>query len=506
MLNLRHCLLAVQERRLQLPPRPPDIAKSLRGLGYSPQTAIADLIDNSIAAGAAAVRIGFLWDAAAPKIKILDNGTGMSGPELLEAMRLGRDPGAVRSKSDLGRFGLGLKTASLSQAKSLTVCAKQAAGEVAVARWDIDHIEAAGEWELQVDHSAEAAPVVAELAAQASGTLVLWEKLDRLLEASGGSIDGFLQVADGVGQHLGMVFHRFLSSGRLTISINGDPVTPWDPFMADHPDCRRSGPETIEDGKRRHSVMFTGYVLPPEPRLTRDEFDGGAGPLGWIAQQGFYVYRQDRLIFGGGWLGLGRAGHPWKADRNHSLARISLDITNASDLEWSIDLLKSQAIAPATFRAHLLHLAQEMRRRAKSAFRVFAGPANGPLRKSDDGDTPIWLPKGDGAAAQLRINRRHPLVIEARRSMRKPALMRSLLDHLDRYTPMHPMASAIPQADGGDQQSIKKLVRSVYYTLRKGQGLSAAEARDQLLQQATFRQHEALVIVSVEEYEQELAR
>lgn len=491
---------------MRLPPKPPALLKSLRGLGYSPKTAIADLVDNSLTARATHISIEFVWDDVAPQIRILDNGKGMSQAELEGAMRFGSDPAVARDHEDLGRFGLGLKTASLSQARSLTVCAKQQATDVSIARWDIDHIEASGDWDLLKEPSANAKTVVAELAALKCGTLIIWEKMDRLVEEAGGTIDGFLRIADEVAQHLGMVFHRFLSSERLSIKMNNDPIAPWDPFMIDHPDCRQSPSEELSGPSGRHSVVFTGYVLPPQSRLTSEEMIRGAGTLGWIAHQGFYIYRHDRLIVNGGWLGLGRGGRQWTADRAHHLARISLDITNASDLKWALDVLKSRAVVPVEFQDRVRLLAQKIRQFARNAFRAFREVSNRGRRAADSGSPSIWIKRDTGATTKMHINRRHPLVVAARQQMRRPGPLRSLLEHLDRYTPTFPIAAYGPIADEEEQRRIKQLVRTIYYSHKNGSGLTMEEAQQKLLEHPVFRAHEAFVVLVIREYEQELAR
>lgn len=114
--------------------------ESLRGVGYTTAAALADIVDNSIAAGARHVDVTFFWAGASSTVAILDDGIGMSDPELELAMRLGaRNPGEERSPHDLGRFGLGLKTASLSQCRRLTVASRKS-GQTSCLRWDLDKL------------------------------------------------------------------------------------------------------------------------------------------------------------------------------------------------------------------------------------------------------------------------------------------------------------------------------------------------------------------------------
>jgi hypothetical protein len=157
-------------------------------------------------------------------------------------MRLGSDPDKPRAAEDLGRFGLGLKTASLSQARALTVASRLMGGETCIARWDLDHIEATGAWELQLGVDPKIAHVLEPLDEQDCGTLVVWHKLDLLLGGGKRTVDAFLQIAETVSDHLGMIFHRFLESGQLDITVNGSRVRGWNPLAAGDPKCRHFPP------------------------------------------------------------------------------------------------------------------------------------------------------------------------------------------------------------------------------------------------------------------------
>jgi hypothetical protein len=496
---------------LQVDPRPSEIVKSLRGLGYRPATAIADLIDNSLSAGATVVQVEFLWHESNPTVRVTDNGRGMTSPELIEAMRFGRDPAATRSADDLGRFGLGLKTASLSQARVLTVCSKSASHAAATFRWDIDHIEACDDWDLQNGAALGSESLLDGIVALPSGTIVLWENMDSLLAATDRSIDSLFEVAEAVSKHVGMVFHRFLVDNRVMITVNSSEVRAWDPFMSEHPDCMVSGPEVLQESGGDHEIVVTGYVLPPRSRLSEDEYERSAGPGGWIVQEGFYVYRAERLVVAGGWLGIGRAGKPWRLDRSFALARISIDITNSVDLDWGIDVRKSIASPPAAFHRSLRQLAEEIRRRSRSAFRAFRAATHETAVADEAAGPPIWMASRNGPVPQFRINRRHPAVKSVRDATRDGSKLRSLLNLLDKESPVQPRGLTISpsavQVEANralQESSIRPLVRAVYYSLRNARGLTAADAKAEMLSQATFRDHETLVVVTIEEYEREM--
>jgi hypothetical protein len=487
------------------------MVKSLRGLGYRPATAIADLIDNSLSAGATIVQVEFLWHESNPRIRVTDNGRGMTSPELIEAMRFGRDPTAPRSVDDLGRFGLGLKTASLSQARVLTVCSKSAGHETATYRWDIDHVEACDHWDLQNGAAPGSESFLEAIVPVPAGTIVLWENTDSLLAGTDRSIDALFEIAEAVSKHVGMVFHRFISDNRVMITVNGSGVRAWDPFMSQHPDCVVSAPEVLRELGGDHEIAVTGYVLPPRSRLSDDEYERAAGPGGWTAQEGFYVYRAERLVVAGGWLGIGRAGKPWRLDGSFALARISVDISNAVDLDWGIDVRKSIASPPVAFQRSLRQLAEEIRRRSRSAFRAFQTAAREKRITDEGAETPIWVASRNGPVPQFRINRRHPAVKSVREAIGNGSKLRSLLDLLDKEAPVQPRSLTIPapavQVEANralQESSIRPLVRAVYYSLRNARGLGPAAAKTEMLAQSTFRDHETLVVITIEEYEREM--
>ncbi len=274
------------------PPKAGAMVEALRGMGYSIWTAIADIVDNSISAGADVIDVKFHWRGPNSAISIMDNGSGMVPSVLESAMRLGdKDPSDERPLVDLGRFGLGLKTASFSQARRLTV-RSQRDGISETLRWDLDLLRAdpLGRWLLLEGCESRAEEFLAPLAALPSGTVVLWEVLDRVVPPGSGDRD-FLQVIDRVEQHLSMVFHRFLERKAIDIRINGMSIKPWDPFLRSRADTWRSGENSmVVDG---HRIQFEGFVLPHKDRLPPKIYAESAGPDGWTAQQGFYVYRNE---------------------------------------------------------------------------------------------------------------------------------------------------------------------------------------------------------------------
>ena len=210
-------------KNYSLVPDARNLMESTRSIGYSLPAAVADIIDNSIAARASEVQVS----SPAPSrrfLSILDDGCGMSEKELLVAMKYGsRLVDEERQKSDLGRFGLGLKMASLSQCRRLTVVSKKR-GKICGACWDLDHVAESEEiWPLQLldEEDLGAVPGFASLDKQKSGTLVVWEKLDILLQGIEESSKSALQVLASrmveLKKHLSLVFHRYIETVTLQL-------------------------------------------------------------------------------------------------------------------------------------------------------------------------------------------------------------------------------------------------------------------------------------------------
>lgn len=382
--------------------------ESLRGLGYSVPAALADIIDNSLAAKASKVDVQFNWSGVASSVTVLDDGYGMDDAELEAAMRLGgKGPLDAREAHDLGRFGLGLKTASFSQCRRLTVASLRD-GVTSCLRWDMDMIAASadGDWHLLEGPDAGSAHFVQALEKQKNGTLVIWELLDRIVTA-GFTEKDFLDLIDAVERHLAMVFHRYLERDpvpRLKLTINGKPVSPWDPFLTKHPATWTSPP--VPFGSGASAVEVQCHVLPHRDKLDAKSLQEGAGPDGWTAQQGFYVYRNRRLLLAGSWLGLGR-GRSWTKEESHRLARIRVDIPNTADADWKIDIRKSTARPPVALKEHLTRLAEDARERAR---RVFAH--RGQMVRKADGTQIVqaWRAEHYTGGIRYRIDTDHPAI------------------------------------------------------------------------------------------------
>ncbi|MEJ8811844.1 ATP-binding protein [Variovorax ureilyticus] len=474
--------------------------ESLRGLGYSTAAALADIVDNSISAGAGEVRIDFQWDGADSRVLILDDGLGMNDAELEGAMRLGdKNPLAAREAHDLGRFGMGLKTASLSQCRRLTVASVRD-GERSCLRWDLDELAAdpQSDWLLFEGPAEGSQRYLASLDSRKAGTLVLWERLDRIVTA-GYTADNFGDLLDNVESHLAMVFHRLLQGprARIKLLLNGRPVEPWDPFMTGHPAKPWASP-IAQQRTDSGLVLAQCHVLPHRDKLSNEEFEENAGPAGWTAQQGFYVYRNERLLVAGGWLGLGNF-KAWNREEAHRLARIRLDIPNTADADWKIDVRKSTARPPVSLRPWLMALAENTRDRARRVFAFRGSPApaagNQPVEQA-------WRVDRLKSGMRYRIDDSHPSVAAVlERAGDLQPLVKAMLRVIEETVPVQRIwldtaeNKETPRTgfEGEPTAAVIEVATVLFDDLMERKGLSIEEARKAMLRIEPFQKYPMLV-------------
>lgn len=389
---------------LEMPPVAPMLMESLRAVGYTTEAALADLIDNSIAAGAHSVAITFTAEPE-PIVAVVDDGEGLGEDALIAAMRYGsRDPRDKRVGLDLGRFGLGLKTASLSQCRRVLVASKSGA-QLSVAAWDMDLCEERQSWWLSLPGpSAVPEEVLGKLEQQGRGTAVIWEKLDRMIESpTANRTTAMDQIMDTAADHLAMVFHRFLGGELIDpfeITINNRTLPRLDPFLEGHIKGQVLYPETFEiDGR---SITVSPFVLPFPSRLAPAELERAGGRESLKTGHGFYIYRGGRLVVPGGWFRI------VPSDELIRLARVRVDVPVELDHLWKVDIRKTVAEPPPALRPHLKRIVGQATGRSKRVYTHKGTPSAGGDR------IPLWSRHDlrDGAAV-WRVNRDHPVVAAA---------------------------------------------------------------------------------------------
>ncbi|MFC4526244.1 ATP-binding protein [Dyella halodurans] len=380
---------------------PPDAASlmmSARSFGnYDVPAALADLIDNSIKAGAREITLTCRYNDGDPEIRIRDDGRGMSGRELRDAMRpASSNPLKERSPDDLGRFGWGMKSASFSQCARLTVISHRGE-DLTGCVWDLTNVEG---WRMGILDEQELVAMASPDLRAKDGVEVVWSNCDRLSENNTVTQAEFNALMVHAGNRLAIIFHRYLAGEvrgkRLTIRLNGRKIEAVDPFYRDHEATQQLESESLEIAGR--TIDIQPFILPHYSKLLPNQYDQLGGEEGFLRNQGFYVYRNHRLIISGTWFRLLRHGEL------SQLVRVRVDIPNALDHVWKITIDKSDAQLPAALRNRLRQLVDGLRRRSARVYRSRGGRLDRP------GTTSVWSRHSRGGEVRYTINRAHPVI------------------------------------------------------------------------------------------------
>jgi hypothetical protein len=396
----------------EVPPSAATLIEGMRDIGYSFKTAVADIIDNSISAGAREISVLADFVCAEPHVAFFDDGVGMSMEELREAMRPGtKGPLASRGSKDLGRFGLGLKTASFSQCRRLSVATRSCGGSLNSRAWDIDTVVAQNRWIVEIPEGGLLEQLASRIGRQ--GTVVLWQNLDRLQEEDA---DAANRAIDEVRSHLSLVFHRYLQrrgAERVVLTVNGLVVEPVDPFCEGHPATLAHEEQVLSfDGGK---VTVRGFTIPHHSKMSADDYARAGLDGGHARNQGFYIYRRERLIMHGGWLGLER---PSAA---RQLSRVRVDVPTEMDSDWRVDIKKSSTQLPSHVRRELSKVIDKLGIGSKRTYE-FKGRMR-PIHA----EWGLWCRIDRGDSITYTVNCEHPAVCRLRESM--DSNQRKMLDH-----------------------------------------------------------------------------
>lgn len=418
-----------------MPPDAPTLMWSTRAIGYTTSAAVADLIDNSISANASKIQIQFV-SGENSYISILDDGTGMDPDGLRQAMKYGSgNPWKERSPSDLGRFGLGLKTASLSQCRRLTVASKQN-GMISAFCWDLDHVIESKAWELlELDkNDIQQLPQIGVLQNQSEGTIVLWDKLDKIFVGDENKEKGLLLKIKEVEEHLSLTFHRYLQgeSGlkKLTIISNGIPLKPTDPFFITRSDEMPSERISVHYTNKNNkdtvdNVIVTPFILPFSDALSQTDLDALGGKDGLIKNQGFYIYRNKRLIVAADWFRLAR-----KTDLS-KLCRVRVDMPNTLDDIWTIDVKKSMAVPPEVVLRNLKRIVSPIIKAGKRKYKFRA------TKETSVEKLQLWVPQETRNGMVYTINPEYPVLKELMDDIKDKRKMQTFLRLLEQNIPVN---------------------------------------------------------------------
>lgn len=446
-------------------PEASSMIETFRAIGYNIETAVADIIDNSISAEAKNVCVNFEWKGKDTWLSVTDDGCGMDNEELIQAMRPGsKNPLAYRESNDLGRFGLGLKTASFSQARKLIVISKKENSETVYWTWDLDYVYKTGKWNLikyLPDNYNENL-----LDNLTSGTIVVWNDIDRVVKnfqkQDNVALDKFLIVMEQVKKHLSMVFHRYIDNNKIKIYFQDTEIKPWDPFLTEETATQSFPKEPLHNGK----VVVKGYVLPHKTKISEEKYKETGGVKGWNEHQGFYIYRNERLLLAGDWLGM------FRKEEHYKLTRIQIDLPNSLDAEWQIDIKKSVARPPMRYKDQIKAYAVKVRSQGVEVYRH-----KGKIIKNLPGQKfiPLWLDHKRGDKWYYKINRKHPLLekIKKQAETEPKTAINILLRFIEETIPaksIYIKEAEEPEAqgkpfEGTDHEPIRKTMKQMYDNL-----------------------------------------
>ncbi|QWE11176.1 ATP-binding protein [Polynucleobacter sp. es-EL-1] len=442
---------------IDLSPPASSLIESIRSIGYSFDAAVADIIDNSISAGASkvAVNLNYLNDKSV-SVTIVDDGRGMSPPELRLAMSLGgRGPGEKRGADDLGRFGLGLKTASFSQAKRLTVISRASLDENYYGiEWDLNVVIASNKWEArELSHDDCCNELLTfKIKPFDVGTAVIWSDCDRLINDSEGGdevANHLNRLFDELKKKLSLIFHKYIDKSNFNIKVNDSTLKAMDPFATKGKDGYATSQLLFKETRSVDSseISITGYLLPHISRM------GGAAREREISidaehtgSQGLYLYRNNRLIAYGGWQQIVR-----KTEAN-KLARLEICFGNDADHLWQLDIKKSTATLPIALRSRLRDLIRGISNRSNEVFvrRV-------QMKKSNPNSVWERIYDKETKSITYQIDRSHPIVEKLLESFDgKDELVDDLLVFIENTFPVDLISNDVVAGDGSIPRSIQE--------------------------------------------------
>ena len=411
-----------------------DFMETARSFGnYDLAFALADLIDNSITAGSKNIEIHTSFEM--DEIRIIDDGCGISRDNLILAMKLGsQNPREERARGDLGRFGLGLKTASFSQADRLQVFTNHN-GSFAGAEWDLNDC---AKFKMKVYNEQETISQIKSAVATKNGTEVVWKELSRLNVSSNESeVEAdFNKAVTSAQDELGLIFHRYLSdevpNEQISIRFNNDDVIPVDPFFRQNLATQALNSDIKKIGKEK--IKFSPFILPHYSKLSGEEFRQLGGKEGVVKNSGFYIYRNRRLIIRGTWFKLIPHGELFK------LARIMVDIPNALDEQWKITVDKSGAQLPSQLRKRLSSwLENSIIQRSRKVFRHRSD------QEVNSKAYPVWFARSRADKQDFKIDTQHPLIFNYLSSLSKNDRdeFKKVIEVIEKCLPVNAIHSAV---------------------------------------------------------------
>lgn len=441
----------------------------LRAIGYSFSTAVADIIDNSVSAFATEIRIFSDPLTDEPYFCFLDNGCGMSGKELDNAMLPGSDrDGKEDGAMELGRFGLGLKSASLSQCRVFTVASKKF-GKIRAMSFNLDIIEKENKLLLLQLSNDEinALPQIDKLKEYETGTLVIWTNFDKIEGMAKNFEDSFRAAVAESKKHVEFVFHRFYN--QIQIFYNNRRIEKRDPFLLDSVGRQQTG-RTTNISVDGHTITVIPYTLPFANTLTTEEKALLGNPKSIYDEQGFYLYRNKRLISWGSWMRMGI-----RSELN-KLARIQIDIPSTLDSVWTLDVKKSSAKIPDKIKERIRMALEDSIARSKRTTRF-------PGTKEQSVEFKVWdrINEHEGKV-KYQINRKMPALVALDEILgeNEKKLLEIALSQIECFLPKYSITNdsmdALNIVNSGDGVEEERLIEEIRQILL----MCAPECREQM--------------------------
>ena len=413
--------------------------ESLRSIGYDFNSALADILDNSISANAKNIDIYLI--ERIPAVVICDDGNGMSFDELDVAMDLGsKSPNDTRDPNDLGRYGLGLKSASFSQCRNLTVSSYKN-GKYSSMTWDLKKVEEMQDWIISIndDSEIESMPYINYIRESNHGTIVMWSDFDRLKLGSDdlrGALASYLREA---GNYLALVFHKFLSRGQIKIRIGGHELKQMDPLLLNNKTkAQHRKPQHIAAANKNGEVFpieIIPHILPYIKDMSEEELEKAGGRDNIRNLQGFYIYRSDRLITWGTWLRMIGVNELYKN------ARIEVNIPNTLDDIWEVDVKKAKLSIPQNIRTQLVAKVNEATQLSSDIPKKRIPRINSKFQK-------VWKVETDrDGMSYFIVNRELPILnqLEQELTTEQKTLLNVFISNIERNIPQMQLYTLVAQ-------------------------------------------------------------
>lgn len=396
------------------------LIESIRSIGYNFNSALADIVDNSISAEARNIQIKLI--PSIPAIVIIDDGCGMSSEELDSAMDLGsKNPNDTRSAEDLGRFGLGLKSASFSQCTNLTVTSLKD-GKLSSMTWDLKTVAKEGDWLIEVndEEKIKKLPYIDVLEKNKHGTIVQWMDFDRIKNSNADITAALNKLLLDAYQYLALVFHKYIAANKVNILINDNVLEKRDPFLHNRNDAQHFKPDPIPITNTKYEqcvINVITHILPYAKNLTSKDKVMMGNYENMRNQQGFYVYRNDRLIIWGTWL------HMMATSELYKNARIEVNIPNTLDDIWEVDIKKASATIPGIIKQALF---AHVKKAIDSSSKVYK--KRGENTSNQVGHQVVWNISEERDSYEITINKDNPLIKQLKSELNQSQIV--ILDTL----------------------------------------------------------------------------